>query len=226
MACRQILTPLVHNWRPRTEFQRCFADGCNQILVASVAHDNQRVNSYYASIDKVLSELELRFSGNDQEILCALGNICHSETPDKESFSRVAKFYKIDGEILEDEQKMYASFRRVRGLSYMTFPEMLETMHENDLLDMLPVFPNAVHILGVIPFTLCFAERSFSVLHRLKTYLRSTMGNNVTVTSHLLTLKGHMPTLQSTMIWIVSLLFSAVKMAKTAIFNVFYELLF
>ena len=63
----------------------------------------------------MLSEHKLRFSGNDQEILCALGNICHSETPDKESFSRVAKFYKIDGEILEAGQKMYASFRRVRG---------------------------------------------------------------------------------------------------------------
>ena len=148
-----------------------------------------------SSIEKVLSNLELRFSGNDQEILCASGNICHSETLDKESFSRVAKFYKIDGEILEDEQKMSASFRRVRGLGYMTFPEMLETMHENDLFDMLPVFPNAVHILGVIPFTLCSAERSFSVLHRLKTFLRSTMGNNVSVTSHLLTFKGHMPTL-------------------------------
>ena len=74
-----------------------------------------RIKTYHASIDKVLSELELRFSGNDQEILCALGNICHSETPDKESFSRVAKFYKIDGEILEAE-----SFRRVRGLGYMT----------------------------------------------------------------------------------------------------------
>ena len=59
---------------------------------------------------------------------------------------------------------------------------MLETMHENDLFDMLAVFPNAVHILGVIPVTLCSAERSFSVLHRLKTYLRSTMGNNVSVT--------------------------------------------
>ena len=155
----------------------------------------RRTFTDYASIDKALSKLQLRFSGNDQEILCALGNIYHSETPDKESFSRVAKFYKIDGEILEDEQKMYASFRRVRGLGYMTFPEMLETMHENDLFDMLPVFSNAVHILGVIPFRLCSAERSFSVLHRLKTYLRSTMGNNVSVTSHLLTLKGHMPTL-------------------------------
>ena len=59
---------------------------------------------------------------------------------------------------------------------------MLETMHENDLFDMLPVFSNAAHVLGTIPFTLCSAERSFSVLHRLKTYLRSTMGNNVSVT--------------------------------------------
>ena len=35
---------------------------------------------------------------------------------------------------------MYASFRRVRGLGYMTVPEMLETMHKNDLFDMFPVF--------------------------------------------------------------------------------------
>ena len=54
------------------------------------------------------------------KILCALGNICYRETSYKERFSRVSKFYEIDGEILEAEQKMYASFRRVRGLSYMT----------------------------------------------------------------------------------------------------------
>ena len=137
---------------------------------------HHRINTYYASIDKVLSELELRFSGNDQEILCALGNICHSKTPDKESFSRVAKFYKIDGEILEAEQKMYLSFRRVCGLGYMTVSEMMETMYENDLFDMFPEFSNVVRILAAIPATSCSAERSFSALRRLKTYLRSTMG--------------------------------------------------
>ena len=84
----------------------------------------------------------------------------------KESFSRVAKFYQIDGKILEAEQKMYASFRRVRGLGYITVPEMLETMHENDLFDIFPVFSNVVHILGVLPATLCSAERSFSALCR------------------------------------------------------------
>ena len=148
-----------------------------------------------------------------------MGNISSSETPDNEIFSRVAKFYKIDGEILQAEQKMYASFRRVRGLGYMTVPEMLGTMHENDLFDMFPVLSNAVHNLRVMPDTFCSAERSFTALRRLKTYLRSTMGNNVSVTSHLLTLKGHMPTL---MTWIISLLFSAVKMAKTSFYDVFY----
>ena len=74
----------------------------------------------------VLSELELRFSGNDQQILCDLGNIRQSETPVKESFSQVAKFCTIDGEILEAEQKMYASFRRVCGLGYMTVSEMFD----------------------------------------------------------------------------------------------------
>ena len=87
----------------------------------------------------------------------------------KASLSGVAKFYKIDGEILEAEQKKYASFRRLRELSYMTVPEMLETMHENDLFDMFPMFSNVVHILGVIPATFFSAERSFSALRRLKT---------------------------------------------------------
>ena len=62
----------------------------------------------------------------------------------KASLSGVAKFYKIDGEILEAEQKKYASFRRVRELSYMTVPEMLETLHDNDLFHMFPVFSNVV----------------------------------------------------------------------------------
>ena len=38
------------------------------------------------------------------------------------------------------------------------------------------MFSNGVHILGVIPATLCSAERSFSAMSRLKTYLPSTMG--------------------------------------------------
>ena len=113
--------------------------------------------------------LSLGVSGNDQEILCALGNICHSKTTDKESLSSPAllNFFKIDGEIFEAEQKMYASFRRVRGLGYLTVPEMLETMHENDLFDMSPVFSNAVHILGVIPARYIVFCRSRTIIQSI-----------------------------------------------------------
>ena len=58
----------------------------------------------------------------------------------------------------------------------MTVSEMLETIHENDLFDIFPEFSRVVHILAVIPATSCSAERLFSALRRLKTYLRSTMG--------------------------------------------------
>ena len=37
----------------------------------------------------------------------------------------------------------------------MTVPEMLEAVHENDLFHTFPVFCNVLHILGVIPATLC-----------------------------------------------------------------------
>ena len=41
---------------------------------------------------------------------------------------------------------------------------------------MLPEFAKAQKILAVIPATSCSAERSFSSLRRLKTYLRNSMG--------------------------------------------------
>ena len=117
------------------------------------------------------SELKLRFSGNDQE----LNPLCF-----KESFSRIAKFYNIDEKILEAEQKMYASFRGVRELGYMTVSEMVETMQKNDLFDIFPEFSKVVHIIAAISVTSgCSAERSFSALRRMKTYLHSTMGQRV-----------------------------------------------
>ena len=92
---------------------------------------------------------------------------------------------------------MYESFRRVRGLGYMSVTEMLETVYENDLFDMFLLFSSVVHILGVILAccTLICTQGSFSALRRLKTYIRSTMGQQRVGTSHLSTLEGHMPTL-------------------------------
>ena len=76
---------------------------------------------------------------------------------------------------------------------------------------------NVVHILAVIPAASWSSQRSFSALCRLKTDLRRTMEQQ-RVCNNTLILKGHMPTLSSTMTWIVSLISSAVEMADTVIF--------
>ena len=156
-----------------------------------------------------------------------LWEICQSETPDKESSSCVAKFYKINGEILEAEQKMYASFHRVHGLGNMTVSEMLETLHEDDLFDMFPEFSNVVYTLAVIPATTwCSAERSFIALRRLKAYLHSTMGQQRVSNIALINIERAYANsvVNKDMDRIIDIF--DVEMAETAIsFNVFYELL-
>ena len=59
---------------------------------------------YNGSLNKLLSDLGIRSSGNGQEIRCALGDFRHRETPVKESLICFAKFYELDCEILEAEQ--------------------------------------------------------------------------------------------------------------------------
>ena len=55
--------------------------------------------------------------------------------------------------------------------------DVLTYLHDNGL-DLLPHFAKSVKILCIIPATSCTSERSFSALRRLKTCLRSTMGQS------------------------------------------------
>ena len=45
------------------------------------AKDRFRITVYYTTIDKVVSELQSRFEGNDREVLCAVGEIVFSHSP-------------------------------------------------------------------------------------------------------------------------------------------------
>ena len=100
---------LVHKWRPKAVTQTDLTRvefrlwrRLTTVLTFTMRHSTRCSPSLSSGLAEIISKCSVLWEG-------------HSETPDKESFSRVAKFYKIDGEILEAEQKMYASFRRVRG---------------------------------------------------------------------------------------------------------------
>ena len=55
---------------------------------------------------------------------------------------------------------------------------MFKLLKETDVLMMMPELSKVLKIYSVLPISSCEAERSFSALKRLKTYLRSKMGQN------------------------------------------------
>ena len=59
----------------------------------SKPEEYRRVNTFFTSLDKVLAEIEDRFSGNDQDVLCALGDVTKSDSPASDSFDLVADYY-------------------------------------------------------------------------------------------------------------------------------------
>ena len=47
----------------------------------SKPEDYHSVNTFFSTLDKVLAEIENQFSGNDQDVLCALGDVTLESFP-------------------------------------------------------------------------------------------------------------------------------------------------
>ena len=75
-----------------------------------IAEDHFRVTVYYTSIDKVVSELQSRFEDNDQEVLCALGEIAFSCSPSHNNIQTVSNFDGVDSEMLSSEKSNFENY--------------------------------------------------------------------------------------------------------------------
>ena len=64
------------------------------------------------------------------------------------------------------------------GRGNLTVTEVFNLLCKNDILSMIPTLSKAIRMYAVIPATSCSAERSFSSLRRLKTYLRNVMSQD------------------------------------------------
>ena len=109
--------------------------------------------------------------------MCALGAIAISDSPSQSDYELVANFYGLDKDLMDAEQRLFLKFKQGRkGVFRETTSDVVQFLHGNELSQMVHEFMKVVSILAVIPATSCSAERSFSGLRRLKSYLRSTMG--------------------------------------------------
>ena len=108
-----------------------------------------------------------------------LGDITLSDSPTSASFDRVTRYYNLDRELLQADQRLFCQFKAAHvGKSIKTPADVIEVLNANSLYEMTPEFSKVASILAVIPARSCSAEPSFSGLRRLKTYLWSTMGQN------------------------------------------------
>lgn len=162
--------------KPSRRHQALVGEKATEDITENTPESHHRVNTYFCSLDKVVSELETRFQRNDQDILCSLGDIILNEKPSDTSFENVASFYKLDQDLLEADFRIFKTFKEEHEAGELiTAAEVYAATYEADVLVMLPELSKIIEIFTVIPATSCTAERAFSALRRVKTYLRNTM---------------------------------------------------
>ena len=173
----QLLSNNVKSWIADTEFSFKDARVPRTVKNVTAPESHHRVNTYFLSLDKVLGELKVRFEGNDQEILCSLGEIALLENPSENSFQTVSDFYKLDKDLLKVEFILLKNYKAsVTSLNLESASDIYESLYNEDFLQMIPELSKVLKIFAVIPAISSTAERSFSGLRQMKTYLRNKIG--------------------------------------------------
>ena len=85
--------------------------------------------------------MENRFSGNDQDVLCALDDITLSYSPTSNRSDLIAKYYDLGKELLQADQGLFSQFKKAHiKKTTKTAAEVIEVLLENSLLEMTPEF--------------------------------------------------------------------------------------
>ena len=161
--------PGIH--QPSKRLQALVAESSEGHTHHTTAVSHHRANTYFVAFDIDIGEIKERFTVDDQDILCALGDVVLSNKPSNDSEGKVAKFYEVDKDLLQAEKAIFSNFLSESACGTKRTPTALaKFMSVNKPDAFLPTFFRLCKILAVIPATSCSAERSFSCLRRLKTY--------------------------------------------------------
>ena len=130
-------------------------------------------------LDQLVGQIQSRFSEGNldaYDVMYALPSYVTCEPEWAEDFSRFLQKYKDDlpePEFLEMELRMWKLFcMNSKNPPPSSIEELLPLIDRHSFPNILTAF----QIFGTIPVTICSCERSISTLRRLKTFMRSTMG--------------------------------------------------
>ena len=142
--------------------------------VFTTPEDYYRV-MYFGMLDAASTSLDQRF---DSETWDFLGKAESALLVKGASLTVLRDFYKTDlnPERLKLHIDMLHDLIEHKGLKITSLSDLVSFLKDDEAMRlMLPQVVQAVQLLLTVPLTTCTAERSFSQLRRLKTYLRTTM---------------------------------------------------
>ncbi len=142
--------------------------------------DHYRINTYYAVLDTIITSIEDRFDENMINDILLMEKLFSTKTLlDENELKQLSKQYSLSYDDLRGEQRLYKTKLSIStSQSQATLSEIKSFILENHLNVCLPVMNELFKILWTIPVNTCTCERRFSTLRRLKTYLRSTTGED------------------------------------------------
>lgn len=133
---------------------------------------------FYEVLDTVITSLEDRFNTKESKLLRSIEDFLIKEK--HSSPKDIINFYK--NEFNEDRFTLHRDmlidvFKNTHGRSPETINDVISFLRNDkkSIREMIPEIDKLCHLILTLPASTCVAERSFSMLRRLKTYLRNTL---------------------------------------------------
>ena len=142
--------------------------------------------SYYM-LDILISEINERFSENSYSVLIALESLLLDSftcsEPKAEHLAEIIDFYSDDSVLEKLKSELVVLYGFVKSISppcscgsdEKSVDDLINLFLEHNCHHMLPEVSKLMKLYLIVPVSSANAERSFSVLRRTKTWLRSTV---------------------------------------------------
>lgn len=136
-----------------------------------------KINIYFAVLDNIINDMGERFEENNLYVLNCMQDILLNDMPNNNSFKEINKMYGFDEDNLKAEttilNRMYKTVHDQNNVQ-----SKINFIASENYKAGFPTLTRLIQLFITIPTNSASCERSFSCLRRLKTYLRTTMGQS------------------------------------------------
>ena len=137
--------------------------------------NDQFYSIHYKFVQKLIEEIERRFCQKTLTNLSILTDILLDPVNNSSSAEivEICTKFGLNNDKIQLEMSLFRQLENI-PTEFLEFVQFFQNLN-SDVHKMLPEIKKLIKLLLVVPSSTASAERSFSMLRRLKTYLRSTM---------------------------------------------------